>query len=137
MLRSLVGSEMCIRDSVITVSASGAYSGYVWYHDYPIFASDCTVIKSKNEEEISTHYIYCVLRAKQRFIYNMQQGAGQPHVYASDLERINIPVPSKEKQKEVSKEVQKRIEENKTLRKTAKEVIEQAKAQVEEIILRN
>ena len=31
------------KGNVVTVSASGAYSGYVWYHDYPIFASDCSV----------------------------------------------------------------------------------------------
>ena len=36
------------KGDVITVSASGAYSGYVWYHDYPIFASDCSVIFSKD-----------------------------------------------------------------------------------------
>lgn len=39
--------------NVITVSASGAYSGFVWYHDYPIFASDCSVIYSKDETKFS------------------------------------------------------------------------------------
>ena len=35
--------------NVITISASGAYSGYVWYHNYPIFASNYTVVFSKEK----------------------------------------------------------------------------------------
>ena len=38
------------KSDVITVSASGAYSGYLWYHDNPIFASDCSVIYAKNSQ---------------------------------------------------------------------------------------
>ena len=78
--------------NVITISASGAYSGYVWYHNYPIFASDCTVVFSKEESEITTLYLSEILKLKQKEIYNLQQGAGQPHVYARDLEKINIPI---------------------------------------------
>lgn len=91
-------------EDVITVSASGAYAGFVWYHDYPIFASDCSVIYSKGKD-ILTEYIYWVLKLKQAEIYNMQQGAGQPHVYPSDLGRIKIPFPSFDKQTEIVKKI--------------------------------
>lgn len=89
------------KGDVITVSASGAYSGYVWYHDYPIFASDCSVIFSKDNNVFLTKYIYEILRLRQKEIYLLQKGAGQPHVYASDLSQITIPVVSIEKQMEI------------------------------------
>ncbi|MFT4757830.1 MAG: type I restriction enzyme S subunit [Vicingaceae bacterium] len=88
-------------NNAITVSASGAYAGYVWYHSSPIFASDCSVIQSKDENNISTLFLSEVLKTKQKEIYNLQQGAGQPHVYSSDLVKLNIPVPPKEKQTEI------------------------------------
>jgi len=123
------------KGNVITVSASGAYSGYVWYHQNPIFASDCTVIKSVNEKEISTFYLYCVMKAKQRFIYNMQQGAGQPHVYSRDLSKLKIPLSPLEIQNKIAEEVKRRMQRAEQLQKDAKEVLEKAKLEVEKIIL--
>jgi len=123
------------KGNVITVSASGAYSGYVWYHQNPIFASDCTVIKSVNEKEISTFYLYCVMKAKQRFIYNMQQGAGQPHVYSRDLSKLKIPLPPLSVQNKIAEEVKRRMQRAEQLQKDAKEVLEKAKLEVEKIIL--
>ena len=80
--------------NIITVSASGAYSGYVWYHSDKIFASDCSIIKSRSEKELSTKFLSEILKVKQQEIYYLQQGAGQPHVYPSDLNKILIPVPT-------------------------------------------
>lgn len=123
------------KGNIITVSASGAYSGYVWYHDYSIFASDCTVIKSLEEKEISTFYLFCVMKAKQKFVYNMQQGAGQPHVYSRDLSKLNIPLPPLSVQNKIADEVKKRKRKAETLQKEAKEELEKAKSEVEKIIL--
>lgn len=83
----------------ITVSASGAYAGYVWYHDYPIWASDCNVIYST---ENSTRYIYFALKSNQPRIYALQSGGGQPHIYARDLKRIAIPLPNITEQKRIA-----------------------------------
>ena len=83
----------------ITISASGAYAGYVWYHDYPIWASDCNVIYST---EHSTEYLYFALKMKQSRIYAFQSGGGQPHVYARDLKNISIPLPPLEEQKRIA-----------------------------------
>ncbi len=38
--------------NIITVSASGAYAGYVNFFTYPIFASDCVTVKSNDETQI-------------------------------------------------------------------------------------
>ena len=87
--------------NVITISASGAYAGYVWYHRTPIFASDCIVICSKDETVFKTGYIYEVLKAQQEYLYSLQRGAAQPHVYAKDLNEILIPKVPIEKQEEI------------------------------------
>ena len=123
------------KGNVITISASGAYSGYVWYHNYPIFASDCTVVFSKEESEITTLYLSEILKLKQKEIYNLQQGAGQPHVYARDLEKINIPIPSLQKQKDITNKITAIREEAKKLQLEAINTLETAKRNIEQMIL--
>jgi type I restriction enzyme M protein len=79
--------------NVITVSASGAYAGFVNYFDAPIFASDCSTIQSKDESHALTRYLYLILKGLQEVIYKFQQGGGQPHVYPKDLVTIEVPLP--------------------------------------------
>ena len=72
----------------ITVSASGAYAGFVNYFDYPIFVSDCTTIKTKDEKSLLTDFVFSLLKSRQAEIYKFQNGAAQPHVYGKDLAKI-------------------------------------------------
>lgn len=92
----------------ITISASGAYSGYVWYHNYPIWASDCSVLKGN--EKVLTSFLFFCLEHRQEEIYSLQKGTGQPHVYIEDIENIKIPVPPQGIQKGIQKEIQKGLE---------------------------
>ena len=92
--------------NIITVSASGAYAGFVNYFDIPIFASDCNTIKSKNESKISTELILIFLKYLQPDIYKLQRGQAQPHVYKEDLVKIKIPLPPKEIQDKIVKEIE-------------------------------
>lgn len=85
----------------ITVSASGAYAGFVNYFEIPIFASDCSTIKSKDESLVRTDFLYRVLKEIQEQIYELQSGGGQPHVYPSDLVELEIPVPPIEIQDQI------------------------------------
>lgn len=119
---------------VITVSASGAYSGYLWYHDNPIFASDCSVIHSKNGQ-FQTKYVFEVLKAQQSFIYLLQQGAGQPHVYPDDLGKLWIPVVPIAKQQEIVNHITAIRQQAKALQQEGIEVLEQAKQKVELMIM--
>ena len=82
----------------ITISASGANSGYVNYWDVPIWASDCITLRSKNEKKYSTKFLYHILRIIQDDIYLLQKGSDQPHVYGSDVKCIKIPPISTEQQ---------------------------------------
>lgn len=93
-------SEYNQDENCITVSASGS-AGYVWYHNYKIWASDCNVIRSLDEEKYITKYIYYSLKKLQYFIYDLKTGSNQPHVYEKDLAKIKIPNLNIEKQKEI------------------------------------
>jgi type I restriction enzyme S subunit len=84
----------------ITVSASGAYAGYVWYHERPIWASDCNVLYGSISYD--TKFLYFVLTDKQAEIYHLQTGGAQPHVYATDIKVIHIPDISFSEQKRIA-----------------------------------
>ena len=79
---------------IITVSASGANAGYVNLYLEDIWASDCSFIDSKMTENL--FFIYCTLINQQQFIYHLQKGAAQPHVYPKDLKKVEIVIPSKD-----------------------------------------
>lgn len=123
------------KGNIITISASGAYAGYVWYHDYPIFASDCSVIYSKDESYMLTSYIAVVMKVLQENIYRLQVGAAQPHVYGSDLENINIPYVDLVKQQEIVSYINSLKERAQLLQREGKAILENAKKEVERMIL--
>ena len=77
-----------VKGPVITISASGANAGFVRLYQEDVFASDCTYISSEQTDEIFFWYMF--LKYNQEKIYFMQQGAAQPHIYASDLMRLNV-----------------------------------------------
>jgi len=81
-------------ETSVTISASGAYAGYVWLHEYPIFASDCSVIEGN--EDVDIHFLYHVLKLKQNEIYKAQTGGAQPHIHPKDVEPIKIVLPYKD-----------------------------------------
>jgi type I restriction enzyme M protein len=92
--------------NVITVSASGAYAGFVNYFGTPIFASDCNTIESKDENKITTKLIFDFLKSIQNEVYKLQRGQAQPHVYGDDLAKIKIPFPPKNIQKKIVAEIE-------------------------------
>lgn len=79
--------------NIITIAGSGVYAGYIAYWDKPIFVSDAFSIQGI-KDILNTKYVYYFLKTKQYKIYNMKTGAGIPHIYISDIEKITIPIPS-------------------------------------------
>ena len=121
--------------NVITVSASGAYAGYVWYHDYPIYATDCCVVFSKDESRFMTKYLFEVLKLQQKGIYRLQTGAAQPHVYTADLQILNIPAIPITKQQEIVAYIADIRTRAKTLQAEGEAILEDAKRKVEQMII--
>jgi type I restriction enzyme S subunit len=83
-------------ENVITISASGAYAGYVSYHTNKIWASDCSVLYAKMGND--TIYIYYLLIYNQEFIYLLQSGGAQPHIFPKDIAVIKCKIPPIEEQ---------------------------------------
>ena len=75
----------------ITISGSGASAGYVSFHNYPIFASDCSTIEEN--DNYSIEFIFYLMQLLQDKIYKMQTGGAQPHIHPSDLNPILVPIP--------------------------------------------
>lgn len=121
--------------NVITVSASGAYAGYVWYHECPIYATDCCVVFSRDENRFMTRYLFEVLKFQQKSIYRLQTGAAQPHVYVADLQKLNIPVIPLEKQQEIVAHIADIRAQAKALQEEGKAILENAKQEVERQII--
>lgn len=119
----------------ITVSASGAYSGYVAYHNYPIFASDCTVIKVIDNNEILPQFLFELLKLKQDEIYLLQKGAAQPHVYANDLAKIKIPLPDLPTQKSIVQHINQIRQQAQALEQEAIDLLKQTQDEIEMMIL--
>ena len=86
---------------VITVSKSGINAGYVWWHEEPIWASDCVIVRSKDESTYLTRFIYICMFKRQAEIYKKQEGIGQEHVYTRHLKDMPIPALSLEEQRRV------------------------------------
>lgn len=86
---------------VLTVSASGANAGYVNLYHVDIWASDCSLIDSNDTEYVA--YFYVVMKNLQSQITFMQRGSAQPHVYPTDISKLEIPTLSQESIDELNK----------------------------------
>ena len=87
-------------EDVITVSASGAYAGYVSYHGEKIWASDCSVVQGDGKTS-DTKYLSHLMKFLQKRIYILQTGGAQPHVYPRDLQVVKFMLPKIEEQQAV------------------------------------
>lgn len=112
-------------ENVITVSASGAYAGYVALHKGKIWASDCSVIESKKNRS-SLAFIFHFLLSKQRKIYSLQSGGAQPHIYPKDLSKIKLLTPKLKEQEAIAQVLSLADEEIEALEKQ-REIITQQK----------
>jgi len=88
-------------ENTILCSSSGANSGYISKYNTKVWASDCFSIKSKNTDILVEKYLYYYLVCIQYKIYKLQYGAGQPHVYSKDLQKVELPISSVEKQNKI------------------------------------
>ena len=117
-------------ENTITISASGANAGFVNFWREPIFASDCTTVRGKND--LQTLYLYNFLFSIQNQIYYLQKGTAQPHVYPGDLKLIQIPNIDEQLQRQIVSECEKVDEEYNNSRMS----IEEYKKKIAEVFER-
>ena len=68
---------------VITISASGANSGYVRLWNIPVWSSDSSFIDSSMTKDV--YFWYVMLKKRQKEIYDSQTGSAQPHIYPQHI----------------------------------------------------
>ena len=78
---------------VITVSGSGANAGFTRMYHEKVWASDCSFVDIDTTKAF--HFVYCFIKANVHQINNLQKGAAQPHVYAKDLNKLEVLIPIK------------------------------------------
>ena len=78
---------------VITISGSGANAGYTRMYYEKVWASDCSYVDTDSAQYL--HFTYCFLLNNKKTIDNMQKGAAQPHVYAKDINGLDVIIPNK------------------------------------------
>lgn len=77
---------------VITISGSGANAGFTRMYFEKVWASDCSFADTSTTDYL--HFVFCFLRENKTVIDNMQKGAAQPHVYAKDINALEVLSPT-------------------------------------------
>lgn len=76
----------------LTISNSGANAGYLQINYSNIWAADCSYCNSAKH----IYFYYELLNNMRVVLFNLQKGAAQPHVYAKDINKMKILLPSTE-----------------------------------------
>lgn len=79
---------------VITVSGSGTNAGFSRMYHEDVFASDCSFADIAGTNWIS--FVYCFLKANKYQLDALQKGSAQPHVYAKDINAMEMLIPQSE-----------------------------------------
>lgn len=82
-------NESNAKGKSLTISASGANAGFLRYNLEDIWAADCSYYQ--NTENI--WFVYSSLKFIEPAIKNLQVGSAQPHVYAKNINKLNIIIP--------------------------------------------
>ena len=79
---------------VVTVSASGANAGFAKLYHVDVFASDCSFVDSKATSYV--YFVYCFVKNNKERLEALQKGSAQPHVYAKDINALELVIPQKD-----------------------------------------
>ena len=74
---------------VITVSASGANAGFTALWGESVWSADSSYIDTTITSYV--YFYYILLSRNQKRTYEMQTGSGQPHIYPSHIELLEMP----------------------------------------------
>ena len=129
--------KLAIGDVVIVIT--GATIGKIgcWQSCRSNFYLGGDLVKFQTNKENDPVYIKTVLSTPigQRQIIRSITGATNGHLSPSDIENFLIPLPPLPTQQKIAREVQSRMTKAEQLKKEASEILEEAKLEVEKMIL--
>jgi type I restriction-modification system DNA methylase subunit len=81
--------------NITLISSSGNSAGYISKYNFPVWASDCLSVESKDETYLSNNFIHYYLCSIQNYIYNLIKGkyTCQPHFCQEHLAELEIKIP--------------------------------------------
>lgn len=136
--KNIFKPEQKINKGDIIIVITGATIGKVglWYLDDEFYLGG-DMIKFTPKKYFNPNYIHSFLlsQAGQFQILKNITGATNKHLSPSDVEKIKIPLPPLEVQNKIAEEVRKRMQKALQLQREAKEILERAKQEVENILL--
>jgi len=84
------------REAFTTICSASGSAGYISRYDTKVWASDSFSIECS--DPVLSDYIFYFLKNQQEYIYTLQKGSVQPHVYPKDMGKMVICTPkSREK----------------------------------------
>jgi len=91
-----------------------------------------------NEEKLLSNYLFPLLNTKYyKILINREKTGQTSHIYPKDVESIKIPLPPLQKQNEIAAHISQIRNKANALKQEGKEILEQAKQEVEQMILGN
>ena len=91
-----------------------------------------------NEEKLLSNYLFSLLNTKYyKILINREKTGQTSHIYPKDVESIKIPLPPLQKQNEIAVHISKIRNKANALKQEGKEILEQVKQEVEQMILGN
>jgi len=130
-----------LKENDILFSVRGAYIGKVAVVPKKVEGGNIinNIVKFSLTLNLNSFYLVCFLNCtiSKKIIYRNVWGGAQPGFTNQQIRNLIIPIPPLETQNKIAEEVQSRIQKAERLKKEAVQVLEEAKAKVEKIILNN
>ena len=136
--KDIFTKEQKIKNGDVIIVITGATIGKISIWDYNgDFYLGGDLVKFQTKDNINPFYVFSILRTSplQIEIERNITGATNGHLSPFDIEHFPIPVPPIEKQNEIAEHIKSIRKQAKQLKLEAKEVLEQAKLEVEKMIL--
>ncbi|MET6991463.1 restriction endonuclease subunit S [Sediminicola arcticus] len=87
-------------------------------------------------DKVNTTYLFSLLKTEMfKSLINREKTGQTSHVYGKDLKKIPIPLPDEQTQKRISDYIESLQEQVKLLKSDSKRILEDAKQEVEKIII--
>ena len=80
-------------NTITIVGLGRGACGFVNFWNIPIFCSSCSFSIISKNQNVSTKFVYYVLKNQQEEIYKLRKGGAIPQLYPRDIEGFLIPLP--------------------------------------------